>query len=398
MAEVGDIYPGTNERIVGVVYPEGGGKILQGEFGGVFAEGGAQFHGSYFSPELASARNDPNRRFTGIELLEGGGYRSITSNPNELGYAFRPPSPTPAPVSTPAPVPPTPQQQRADFSTTFEGISAKGTLAATLAQYGLPTSLADTLWNNWYVNEGRPLQQILIDIRTTPEFRQRFPGIAALEERRNRGEAVMVPTVEQYQQLETGLASVLRDAGLPSGFYDEPSDFAKWIGGSTSPKEVQDRIDFARNLAFSAPVEVRQNLDRVYGIEEGELIAWALDPDRVMPELQKKVNAAVAGGMAQRSGFGLLTQSEMEQLAGSGVSAATESRFGELAQMGQGLFEETIEERQAGSDLGRETQIGYAAGSGAAVADIESRRRSRQAQFQGGGGAATGGGGRTGLG
>lgn len=388
MAEVGDVYPGTNERVVGVVYPEGGGRVLQGEFGGVFTEGGAQFLGSFY---------DPSRRFTGIELVEGGGYRSLTADPSETGYVRRPTATAPTAVTTP---PPTPQQQREQFAQTPGGTSAKGELASILAQYGLPATLADQLWDQEYIQKGTPIGTITsVVLPNTDEYKTRFPGLTALRERQARGEAVVIPSVEQYVQLEAGIATVLKDAGLPSDFYDKPEDFATFIGGSVSPKEVQDRIEYARNVAMSLPVAAREELNRVYDMDMGELTAFVLDPDRGMEAVQKRVQAVGFGGAAKQVGFGLLTRDEMEQLAGTGqTQAAVTERFGALAEIGEGLFAETVGEAQAGEDLNRQTQIGFASGSAEAASQMTRRRTRRKAAFEGGGGATGGNAGRTGLG
>lgn len=392
MAEVGDLYPGTQEKIVGVVYNQNGpGRWLQGEFGGVFAEGGAPYLGSYMGLD-AAARNDPNRRFTGIEAFNGG-YRSLTSTPGEAGYGFGAPPPA-APPPAPAP---TPQQQRAGAP---GASSAKGELASTLAQYGLPASLADQLWDDEYINKGTPIQTIVnLVLPNTQQYKDRFPGLTQLQARRNGGEpGVTIPSVAEYLQLETGIAGVLQDAGLPPDFYDKPDDFAKWIGGSTSPKEVEDRIGFARNVAFSMPVETREELSRVYDLDQGELLAYVLDPSRGLEAIQKRVQGAAIGGASKRTGFGLLTQQEMEQLAGSGITEDAAGRaFGELVPQ-EGLFAETAGESMTGDELGRSEQIGYAAGSATAAAAMDTRRKRRAGQFQGGGGAASGGEGKTGLG
>ena len=398
MADVGDIYPGTGERVVAKLpNPNGPGYWLQGEYGGVFAEGGAPFLGSYFSIDPVH-RNDPNRRFTGI-VAEGGGYRSITANPAEGGYGFFPQAPAnaPGPAAT-TPAAPTPQQQREQFALTPCGISAKGTLAAPLAQYGLPASLADRLWTDEYITKGTPIQTITdLVLPQTDEYKQRFPGLTALRERQNRGEAVLVPSVQQYLELEAGIGSVLKDAGLPSGFYDDPSDFATWIGGSVSPKEVEDRIGKAKQIVYSLPVEAREELGRVYGMDMGQAVAAVLDPNRSLPEMTRLVEGAKIGGATRRSGFGLLTQQEMEQLAGSGITDAVAGQRSSQLVGQEGLFAETVGETMTGDELGRADQIGYIGGDAQSAQTIEGRRARRQALFQGGGGAA-GGQGRTGLG
>jgi hypothetical protein len=390
MAEVGDLYPGTGERIVGKIpNPNGPGFYLQGEYGGVFAEGGAPYLGGYFDPSMAEHRNDPNRRFSGIRATPGGGYESMIAG-GTTGYAFNPTAPaaTAAPAQTPAEV----------RATGDIGLTAKGSLAKMLADNGLPASLVNLLWDTWYVKEGRPIGQIMIDLEGTDEYKQRFPGITALKERRNRGEAVIVPTVAEYLQLEVGYATVLKDSGLPPSFYDDPSDYATFIGGGTSPKEMQDRIDVGKQILYDAPVETRMELDRVYGLDPGEAIAFILDPTKAWPIVQKTLQAAGIGGASRRSGFGLLTQPEMEQLAGSGVTEVAVTQRGSELVPQAGLFEETAGETMAGEDLGRETQVGYLGGSAVASTAMEQRRKRRAAHFQGGGGAATGGEGRTGLG
>lgn len=79
-------------NVQSVVPAPGGGYLAVGADGGVFALGGAQFHGNYFDVP-AQHRNDPNRRFTGIEAKPGGGYAIVSSTGEK--YDFGPPAPAP---------------------------------------------------------------------------------------------------------------------------------------------------------------------------------------------------------------------------------------------------------------------------------------------------------------
>jgi hypothetical protein len=383
MAEVGDIYPGTNERIVGKIAAPGGGFWLQGESGGVFSEGGATFLGSYFSPEMAAHRNDPNRRFTGIEATAGGGYRSLTATPGERGYEFNPQAPTA--TATPKPT-------AADLrATSPQGTSAKATIAATLAQYGLDPSLADTLWTDWYVKEGRPIEQINLDIQGTPQFKARFPGFDTLVQKG------LAWSPGQYIQYETQVTQAMQAAGLPAGFFDSHDDFGDFIKGGWSPNEIVDAVEAAGTAAQTAPPETLATLKR-WGITDGDLTAFWLNSDKAMPFIERKFlyGAATLTGAGERGGFGAafggeLTQAEAEAALQGGATAETLGSVTRLAP----LFSETAEES---TDLGRATALGAASGQAGAEEALARRRAARQAKFAGGGGAAGIGGQGSGLG
>src|SRR5689334_18836184 len=100
---------------------------------------------------------------------------------------------------------------------TAEQKSARAILDDTLAQYGL-SGLGDRLWQQ-YLN-GEPIEQIMVDLRKTPEYKARFPGMEALSK---KGRAI---SEGEYISIERGYAQLFREYGLPAGFYDDPSDFA----------------------------------------------------------------------------------------------------------------------------------------------------------------------------
>jgi hypothetical protein len=384
MAEIGDIYPGTNEHIVAKIPAPGGGFWLQGEQGGVFAEGGAPFLGSYFSPEMAVNRNDPNRRFTGIEATAGGGYRSLTATPGEAGYEFFPTTPT----TTTTTQTPTAAEIRA---TSPAGASAKATIAATLQQFGLDPSLAQTLWTDWYVNEGRPIEQISLDIQQTPQFKARFPGFDTLAQKG------LAWSPAQYIQYEQSVTQAMQAAGLPAGFYDSHDDFGDFIKNGWSPNEIVDAVEAAGTAAQTAPPETLATLKR-WGITDGDMTAFWLNPDKAMPFIERKFlyGTAQLAGAGERGGFGAafggeLTQAEAAAALQGGATAETLGNVTRLAP----LFSETAEES---SDLGRATALGAAAGQAGAEEALAKRRAARQARFSGGGGAAGIGGQQSGLG
>lgn len=84
-------------NIVKIVDAPGGGKLALGADGGVFALGGAQFHGAY--TQLAAEDRQGNRSFKDIQVNPDGSYKLISNIPGQE-YNFGPKAPQgPAPNS-----------------------------------------------------------------------------------------------------------------------------------------------------------------------------------------------------------------------------------------------------------------------------------------------------------
>lgn len=392
MAEVGDIFPGTNEKIVAKIPVPGkpGAYWLQGEMGGVFTEGtDAPFYGSYFSPEMEANRNDPNRRFSGIEATAGGGYRSISTTPGELGYQFGPLSP--AETGT-TPLPGTPGST--DIPTDADG---KALFIESLVSSGFSrsaaTSLADSLWTR---SKTLSKSELWIELRKTPEYQERFGPLIDLRERAAGGEYIpYIPTEAEMVEIEAGIRAELIKAGLPSTFYDQPSDFARFITGGVSVAEVATRISYGQRAALGTDPTLREELGRQFDVGLGDLTAIMLDPDIGTDIVTQRFTQAQIGAASRRQGFGTLTEGEIADLYALGLTPdQAESRFGAVSEFDP-LFQETAEE---GTDLGRTEQLGFVAGQAPSISAVEQRLRQRQARFAGGGGASGIGGRESGLG
>jgi hypothetical protein len=376
-------------NIVDAKEAPGGGIWAVGADGGVFALNGANFFGSYHSARLAPHRNDPNRRFTGIEVTESGGYRILTDNPAEAGYEFWNENPTPtAPAATSPPAAALPAG--GDPALSAEGISARAVLDNLAQTYKLDSAFVERMWQNWLAN--KDINRVYADMVNDPAYKARFPGMDGL---RAQGRVI---SESEYIDNERSYAGVMQYYGLPSGFYDDPSDFGKFIAGGVSPKEFDERVSMAARATISVPVELREELGRY--IDQGDLIAYFLDPPTAEAFVQRSAyfNQATIGAAARTSGFGMLTKEETARLSSLGITEEQAGqRFGEVAEIAP-LFEETAGETRAGSELGRTEQVGMVEGSATARTAVERRRQSRRAAFEGGGGAAGGGAGATGLG
>ena len=104
-------------------------------------------------------------------------------------------------------------------------------LETLFKNYGLD-SLAGKIYD--YVKNGYSADTISILLQDTPEYKARFKGNEA---RLKAGLPVLSPA--DYINTENAYRQILRQSGLPSGFYDSTDDFTDWISKDVSPTEVQ---------------------------------------------------------------------------------------------------------------------------------------------------------------
>jgi hypothetical protein len=266
---------------------------------------------------------------------------------------------------------------------------ARARIGSVLAEYGLE-GMADWVWQQ--ILAGKSDAEVLQDLRNTPEFKQRFP---AIEQRKQKGLNAISPG--EYVAYERQAYQLMRAAGLPEGFYDSRDDFTRYIAGDMSLSELQSRITLGRKAMFEVDAGTRQTLQRDYGIDEGDLVAWFLDDKVAQPLLEKRFVAGQIGAAAGRAGFGVTSRDENEGLADLGLTAGqAQEGFSTLA----GLREITTGlPGQRERDISRDEQLGAAfRGNAQAREAIENRRSQRQATFRGGGGFASDRDGVSGLG
>lgn len=200
--------------------------------------------------------------------------------------------------------------------------NASAIIQQTLARFGLG-SLGAWAWKEW--KEGKAIDQIYLDMRERKEYKERFPAMAALSA---KGNAI---SENDYVNLETTYKQIMHQAGLPDGFYDSPEDFTRLIAGQVAPTELKTRVDLASQAALTAPAETRAALKDLYGLSEGQLTAYWLDPDKALPIIQQQFVAAQSSGTAMRAGYGALTQEEAERVATYGLSQdQTDKGFSDL--------------------------------------------------------------------
>lgn len=269
--------------------------------------------------------------------------------------------------------------------------TALGILKSYLNNLGLG-ELADWAYNQGVVESGTLDQErLLVLLQDQPAYQRRFVGNQI---RRQNGYSTLTPA--DYLQVEDAYRTLMQNAQLPAGFYDNPDDFAQWIGRDVSVTELGQRITDGYIAAAQADPTVRAELRNFYGIDEGGLAAYYLDPNRAVSSLVRQLNAARIGSSARLTGFGALTAGEAEGLVGLGVTDQQASQgLGQLADQRQ-LFTPI---NQGEDTISREEQLAATfQGSAPALQRIRQRQRRRLAEFQGGGGYAASREGLAGLG
>jgi hypothetical protein len=199
--------------------------------------------------------------------------------------------------------------------------SAYDFLFEQFSQYGLG-SLVEEI--KGLVESNVSPSEFSIRLRQTPTYKRRF---AANDARIKAGLRAL--SEGEYIALEDQYQNILRNYGLPASYYEKDdigrqAGFEKFIAGDVSPAEVEDRLQLGINKVKNAAPEVEQTLRQFYpGITQGDILAYTLDPDRALTDIQRKIQAAEIGAEAKRAGLATeLTRAEELQRYGVTKEAA----------------------------------------------------------------------------
>lgn len=211
-----------------------------------------------------------------------------------------PPRPTPNPGH--AASPPLTHSQQSVFAL----------MEQTLQSWGLG-SLTNDLRKLIIGGDTSP-DTLALALSQTKAYKIRFAGNEA---RIKAGLPELTPA--QYIATEEQYRNILRQYGLPKGFYDDKKSTDKLIGGDVSPTEFNDRVQAAADLVYNSPPEAQRAWDQFYGGGKGGAIAAILDPKKAAPLVEKQVLAAQIGGAALAQGLHT-TAHRAEEFAADGVT------------------------------------------------------------------------------
>jgi hypothetical protein len=271
------------------------------------------------------------------------------------------------------------EQSQLEAATKRRKEDARVTMANVLNTYGLG-ELSDYIYNEIIVKETVNLNNpdaIIFAIREQPAYKKRFAGNAA---RLKKGLAELDPG--SYIGLENQYRETLRANGLPANFYDQSEDFQSLIEGDVSNAELNERVQQGYRAVADADPAVKQQMKNLYGIGEGELAAYFLDPQRTAPLLTRQAQAANIAARGLEQGGIQLSGAFAEDLARRGITEqqarAGFAEVGALGELRQTFAGETAlsGEQLAGAAFGIDV---------ASQQELERRKRLRTGEFAGGG-------------
>lgn len=273
--------------------------------------------------------------------------------------------------------------------TTPEKRSAFEILRAQLTEWGIG-QLAGALQG--YITDGLEANEALLRLRDTDVYKQRFAGMALRAQKGHRA-----INEGEYLAKEESIRMVMQEKyGLPKGFYDDPSDFAKAIGANLGGQEFDERLaQYKAVVTDGANTGVLAYAQSQYGLGTGDLIAYWIDPDRAQNVLNKVAAASKIGAAAARTGFGAVSRAEAERLDSLGVTATqAEQGFSQAAGMAE------LTQNIGGSEgITRDELTGAIFDQNAeAQRRVTRKQEERRAGFQGGGSYAESRSGFAGLG
>ena len=247
-----------------------------------------------------------------------------------------------------------------------ESQDAVAYLEELLRSYGLE-ELAG--WAYEQVTSGNSPTMIRQLLWEQPAFKKRFKVIF---DRRAKGlSAISVNEVIDYERKGRQL---LQAAGLPSGFYDTPDDFYNFLLNDISLSELNDRVQIAREYTYNIDATTRAEIQRLYGLTDGDFTAHALDPQRAVPILKNKFTSARTAAASIRAGYGQLNTQEAENLTRLGVDPNSASQgFAALVQSRE-LFNALPGQEAAEDAISRTEQLNAAFGGDALAREKIARR------------------------
>jgi hypothetical protein len=252
-----------------------------------------------------------------------------------------------------------------------------------LRQFGLDsliTNLDAALQDDPTIFSGQYGQERMFRaINTTELYKKRFAGMALREKNGYK------PISEQdYLAIEKEFDQTLRTNGMPKGFYDKQEDFASFIGNDVRADELDARIQQGYKAVYDTEPGVKDELKRLYGLEDKEIAAFLIDPTRFkQSEAIKKAEAARRANAAREQGL-QINAAQSEELVARGIGQSTAQQgFQQLAAT-QELFNAMTAGETA---ITQEEQIAGTFGTNAAAAQrIAQRQAKRKAAFAEGGG------------
>jgi hypothetical protein len=190
----------------------------------------------------------------------------------------------------------------------------KQTLALFFGESELTKGWMDELYNvvSKYYRNGvavaEALNMSLLDARNNPNlkaFTDRFKGIYALQDLRQAGKPVNVPTIAEYVAAQAGMADILNQAGL--GELGSEQFTGELIGKGNSVSSVAEKIANVYQRIDMAPKEIKDVLGRYFPtVDKPTLAKTILLGEKGVTQLVDELNKYDVLAAAEQQGVGAL--------------------------------------------------------------------------------------------
>lgn len=158
---------------------------------------------------------------------------------------------------------------------------------------GIAGKAADMLY------QGKSYNEVYLGIVNTQEYNDRYPGMAEL---RKKGLGM---TEAQYNSQMNSYSTVFKQAGLDSyaDFKSNKNTYANFLTNSISPDELKSRVNTATSFVNNNDPTITDTFQKYYGVSKKDLVAYYLDPEMALTNLQRKTEAAQLGTAAANVGL-----------------------------------------------------------------------------------------------
>tara|TARA_R110002110_G_scaffold347232_1_gene557379 strand:+ start:9506 stop:11107 length:1602 start_codon:yes stop_codon:yes gene_type:complete len=235
-----------------------------------------------------------------------GGQSLWIENADGTGWIENPDYKAPGSVGSESSIAKTTAATDAEAAAEAAKVGAEGAtaiLTRLAGAFGLPLSVVSKLKK--MMVDGLSEEAIALEVRQTPEYAARFPGMKL---RQDAGFASM--SEADYMANEDSYQELLRTHGLPEKFYDDRMDFATLIAADVSPNEFAERVTLAELATAGADPKTKEELKRLFGIEQTDLVAYYLDPEGATNLIEERrafeaagLSATGARVLGQTTGF-----------------------------------------------------------------------------------------------
>jgi hypothetical protein len=237
----------------------------------------------------------------------------------------------------------------------YTDFSARDSVMKMFENTGLEKKFVDNLLatvDQVYLDNVAPTDaQILNTIYNSDAYKTRFAANEIIRKRMAdgtgmAGDKILNPA--EYIAVEEGYRTIMQNAGLPAGFYDNPNDFTNLISSKIDPAELKSRVNIAADALQKADMNTKNALRSFYGLSDQDMVAYLLDSDKAFKliegrqaftlstaDAEKQYGAAKIGGAALRAGMEDPSKGLAEEIYAADKGDQAESVFQNAAQQQQ---------------------------------------------------------------